>query len=216
MSLRSSARKVSARKKAFDAFVKTLAWYVGWVGMILLAACGVLWLAPGALGGVTAERLPMYTMGAILMASFVGWLYVNKGQDRIKKHLGRAVNIVLFLLIPTACMIAGFAQDPIVDATGWQPPAHPFWLVVHWYPIALVIVCAAVFLGWKSKPRKHVYLDRGAGYALLFAPYALLFVYLSLGVHLDWVEASMRETLTAMGQYAIAIQLIMTFFIGGE
>jgi hypothetical protein len=213
MSIRASANRISARKRAFDAAVKGVLWYVGWIGMGLLIACAVLWMVPGA---VPADRLPIYTMIAMLMASFVGWLYVNKGQDRIKKHLGRPVNVVLFLLLPTGCLIAGLAQEWVGDATGWQPPAHPFWLFVHWYPIVLVIVCAAVFLTWKSRPRKHVYIERGVGYVLLFAPYALLFAYLSLGVHMDWIEGSMHETLTSMGSYAIAVQLLMAFFIGGE
>jgi hypothetical protein len=57
---------------------------------------------------------------------------------------------------------------------------------------------------------------RGLGYVLLFAPYALLFMYLSLGVHVDWIEGPMHDTLTSMGSYAIAVQLILAFFIGGE
>jgi len=211
MSIRASANRISARKRAFDAAVKTLAWYVGWLGMLLLAACGGLWLlAPDM------AHLPLYTMGAMLLASFVGWLYVNKGQDRIKKHLGKPVNILLFLVLTTGCLVAGIAQDWIAETTGWQPPDHLFWQFVRWYPIVLVIVCACVFLLWKSKPRKHVYLDRGLGYALLFAPYALLFAYLSLGVHMDWIDESLHGTLGALGRYAIVAQLLMAFFIGGD
>src|SRR5688572_5708443 len=72
MSIRASANRISARKRAFDAAVKGVLWYVGWLGMGLLIACAVLWMVPGA---VPADRLPIYTMIAMLMASFVGWLY---------------------------------------------------------------------------------------------------------------------------------------------
>ena len=220
MTLRSSARSLKARKRAVDDAVKAVAWYVGWLGLILLALCGVLWLIPAdnwdGTAGLRAERLPLYTMVAMLAASLVGWLYVNKGEDRIKQRLGRNVNLALFVLVPIACMIAGFLQPWLTEQTGWQPPGHPFWIFVHWYPTMLVIVCAVVFLNWKAKPRKHVYVDRGVGYALLFLPYGLLVAYLVLGVRLDWIGQSIQETMTAMGRYSLAIQLVIAYFIGGD
>lgn len=220
MTLRSAARSLRARKRAFDDSVKSLAWWVGWFGMGLLALNGLLWLVPHSVWdgvlGLRAERLPVYTMVAMLLASLVGWLYVNKGEDRIKKRLGRHVNLALFVVLPLACMAAGLLQEWLTRQTGWQPPGHPFWLFVHWYPSLLVITCATVFLAWKSRPRKHVYLDRGLGYTLLFLPYGLLFAFLVLRVRLDFVGDSMQETMAAMGRYALVIQLVIAYFIGGD
>lgn len=219
MTLRSAARSLRARKRAFDDSVKAGSWWVGWFGMGLLALVGLLWLIPHSVWdgtlGLRAERLPVYTMVAMLLASLVGWLYVNKGEDRIKKQLGRHVNLALFVVLPLACMAAGLLQDWLMRQTDW-PQGHPFWLFVHWYPSLLVVVCAAVFLAWKAKPRKHVYLDRGLGYTLLFLPYALLFAFLVLRVRLDFVGESMQETMAAMGRYALVGQLVIAYFIGGD
>ncbi|MBK8205353.1 MAG: hypothetical protein IPK87_01045 [Planctomycetes bacterium] len=220
MSLRSSARSARARKRAFDDAVKAFAWYAGWVGMALLAAVGLLWLLPrdswDGTAGLQGGHLPVYTLVALLMASLVGWWYVNKGEDRIKRRIGRPLHTVAFVVLPLACMAAGFLQDSVADATNMQPPGHPFWLFVRWYPPVLVMVCAVVFLAWKARPRRHVYLDRGLGYALLFLPYALLFAYIAVGVYVDWLDESLHDTLASAGGYAIVIQLLFAYFIGGD
>lgn len=220
MSLRTSARSARARKRAFDNAVKAFAWYAGWVGMALLAIVGLLWLLPrdswDGMAGLDAAHLPIYTLVALLMASLVGWWYINKGEDRIKQRIGRTLHIVAFVVVPLACMAAGFLQATIADATNMQPPGHPFWLFVRWYPPVLVLICAAVFLAWKARPRRHVYLDRGLGYALLFLPYALLFAYLAADVYVDWLDDSLHDTLASAGGYAIVMQLVFAYFIGGD
>lgn len=78
------------------------------------------------------------------------------------------------------------------------------------------MVSAAVFLGWKAKPRRYVYLDRALGYALLFTPYALLFAYLALGVYLGWIDDALHQTLASAGGYALVLQLVFAYFIGGD
>lgn len=220
MTLRSAARSARARKRAFDDAVKAFAWYAGWIGMALLALAGVIWAfgperLDGAMG-LRAHDLPIYTMAALIMASLLGWWYINKGEDRIKRRIGRHAALGLFVILPLVCMAAGLLQKQLVGATGWQPPDHPLWLFVHWYPPLLVVASAISFLTWKARPRKHVYLDRGLGYALLFTPYALLFAYLALGMHLGWIDQHLHETLAAAGGYALVLQLVFAYFIGGE
>ncbi|MBX3458520.1 MAG: hypothetical protein KF696_00990 [Planctomycetes bacterium] len=220
MTLRSAARSARARKRAFDKLVKAFAWYTGWFGMALLALCGLLWLigpehVDGMLG-LRAAHMPLYTMTALIAASLLGWWYINKGEDRIKQHIGRTAGLVLFVILPLACMAAGLLQAHVADSTGWHPPGHPFWLIVRWYPPLLVMVSAAVFLGWKAKPRRYVYLDRALGYALLFTPYALLFAYLALGVYLGWIDDALHQTLASAGGYALVLQLVFAYFIGGD
>ena len=220
MSISSKARSIRARKRRFDDAVKAGAWYVGWIGMGLLALCGLLWLIPAdswdGLAGLSADRLPVYTMVATLMASLVGWLHINKGEDRIKARLGKSVNLVLFVVLPIGCLLCEFVQPWLSDQTAWQPHGHSLWLFVHWYPTLLVILCAGVFLSWKSRPRKHVYLERSFGYGLLFMPYGLLFAFLVLEVRVDWVGQSMQETMTTMGRYSLGVQLVIAYFIGGD
>ena len=218
MNARTSMRKAKRAKRRFDEFVEDAAWYLGWLGVGLLAICGLLWLVPhdvwdGTLG-LHEARLPIYTLVAMLLASLVGWGYVNDGEDRIRKGLGKQVDLVLFVILPLACIAAELLKTWIARQTGMQPPNHPFWLFVRWYPIALICVSAAAFMLWKSRPRRHVYLDRGLGYALLLAPYALLFAFLELGLRMDWVDQNLRETFGAAGQYSIALQLVVAYFIG--
>jgi hypothetical protein len=218
MSLRSTARNAKAFKRTFDTVVRTLAWYVGWAGMFVLIALGMLWLLPQQHWQhvLPPDRLPVYTVVALLFASLVGWSYVNQGEDRIRRRIGKQPNLVAFVIIPIACLLAEVLARPIAEATGMQPPHHPFWIFVRWYPPALIALSAAVFMLWKSKPRKRIYLDRGIAYAALLTPYALLFAYMVVGVYVDWLDQPMHETLAPAGGYAIAIQLVMAYFIGSD
>lgn len=220
MMAKASIRKASRAKKSFDRGVQAFAWYAGWVGFGLLVLCGLLWLLPrDAWDGVLALKarsLPLYTLVALLMASLLGWRLVNLGEDRLKRNFGKQVNLVLFVILPIGCILAELLQSHVADSTGMQPPDHPFWLFVRWYPIALICVSAGVFLMWKSRPRKRVYFDRGVGYVMLLTPYALLFAFLELGLRMDWLDTHLRETFSAAGQYTIALQLVVAYFIGGD
>ncbi len=218
MSLRSTARDAKAFKRTFDALVRTLAWYVGWFGMFALIALGMLWLLPREQWQhvLPPDRLATCTVIALLFASLVGWSYVNQGEDRIRRRIGKQANLVAFVVVPIACLLAELLARPISDATGMHPPHHPFWVFVRWYPPALIVLSAAVFMLWKSKPRKRVYFDRGVGYAVLLTPYALLFAYMVVGVYVDWLDRSLHETLAPAGGYAIAIQLVMAYFVGSD
>lgn len=220
MTLSSKARSVRARKRRFDEFVETAAWYAGWAGVAMLAGCAILWLLPGDSWDGTlklrADRLPLYAMVALLLASLVGWGYVNIGENRLKKNFGKHLNLALFVVLPLACIAAGMLKGWITDQTGWHSADHPFWLFVRWYPPLLVVVCAGVFISWKARPRKHVYLERGLGYLLLLVPYAMLFAFLELGIRLEWLDGPLRDTFSALGQYSVALQLVMAYFIGGD
>ncbi|MBZ0136332.1 MAG: hypothetical protein K8I27_08165 [Planctomycetes bacterium] len=220
MTAKGSIRKASRAKRSFDRGVQAFAWYTGWVGFGLLVVCGLLWLVPGeswdGMFALKARRLPSYTLVALLMASLLGWRLVNLGEDRLKRNFGRHVNLALFVIVPLACILSELLQRQLTNATGMQAPDHAFWLFVRWYPIALICVSAAVFLMWKSRPRKRVYFDRGVGYVILLTPYALLFAFLELGLRMDWLDTHLRETFSAAGQYTIALQLITAYFIGGD
>jgi len=211
-----SVRKARALKRKFDAGVRTFAWYAGWLGAVSLALCGLLWLAPpsswdGA-AGLRAENWPIYAMLSLITASLLGWSFVNMGQDRLQKRLGKSVSAVLFVILPLFCL-ANTLWPAALESEIGASHSHPVWIFIRWYPPLATIGCAAVFLSWKSRPRKRVYWDRGAGYALLLAPYALLFAVLELGVHLDWVSAAHRETLSKLGNLALVLQIVVAFFI---
>ena len=213
-------RNARALKKRFDAFVRELAFWGGWAGIGLCLLCGLLWLLPesswdGVLG-LTAGSLPVYTVLALALAALAGWRFVNAGQDRITRRVGRNVGRVAFVALPLACLAIGWFLEPVSRWTGFEPPSHPFWIVVRWYPPVAALVCAAVFLAWKSRPRRNVLWDRGLWYALLLLPYALLFATLELGLHVDWFEAQHRETVRSLGSHAIILQLLLAYFVGGD
>jgi hypothetical protein len=218
MSLRSTARDAKAYKRAFDRFVRGVAWYDGWVGMFALIALGMLWLLPRQhwQHALPPDRLAVYTVIALLFASLVGWSYVNQGEDRIRRRIGKRANLVAFVIIPIACLLAELLSRQVSTATGMHPPTHPFWVFVRWYPPVLIVLSAGVFMLWKSKPRKRVYLDRGVAYAVLLTPYALLFAYMVVGLYVGWLDESLDQTLASAGAYAIAIQLVMAYLIGSD
>lgn len=217
---RRAFQKARSAKRRFDGWVRTTAWYAGWTGVALLVGVFVLYMAPASAwdgrAGLREAHLPVYLLIGVLMASMVGWSFIEAGEDRIKKHLGKYVNLVLFVILPLSCAAAELLAGPISRSTGWQKPGHPFWNVVFWYPALLVMVCAAVYLSWKSRPRKRVYLDRGASAALLMLPYAVLFAYIVLGVHVDWLDDKLQDTMNSLGAYALVLQLVLAYFVGGD
>lgn len=214
-----SVRKGRALKRKFDAAVRTFAWYTGWAGAVALALCGLLWLAPAdswdGLLGLDAQRWPLYAMIALVASSLLGWSFVNIGQDRVQNRVGKGLSAVAFVVLPLFCLANTLWPAALASEIG-NDRQHPVWLFIRWYPPLVTMVCTAVFLTWKSKPRKRVYLDRGAGYALLLAPYALLFAVLELGVHLNWLDSARQETLEALGSSAIVLQIVIAFFISAS
>lgn len=213
MSASSRYRRLRALKRRFDAVVVAIAWYAGWAGLAALLGLLALRVLPAGawdiMPGLRAEHWPVYAMVALITAGLLGFSLVNRGQDRIKKRLGSTMSAIVFAMLPLLCLAATlwalYARE--------QPSGGPWWLFVRWYPPVVTILCAATFLAWKARPRKHVYVERGFGYALLLAPYALLFATLELGVQFSWLDESWRETLTALGSTAIVLQLVLAFFI---
>ncbi len=212
-----SVRKGRALKRRFDAGVRSFAWYTGWVGAAGFALCGLLWLAPqsawdGTLG-LRASQWPVYAIVTLVAASLLGWSFVNIGQDRLEKRIGRGLSALCFVVLPLFCLANTLWPAAMTSEIGTDHRHHPVWLFVRWYPPLVTMTCAGVFLAWKSKPRKRVYLDRALGFAVLLAPYAILFAVMELGVHLDWLDESRRRTLDALGSAAIVLQIVVAFFI---
>ncbi|MBE7490928.1 MAG: hypothetical protein HS108_04125 [Planctomycetes bacterium] len=212
-----SVRKGKTLKRRFDAAARWLAWHVGWAGAVALTLCGLLWLAPAeswdGVAGLRASHWPVYAMVALMTASLLGWSFVEAGQDRIEHRVGKGVSAVLFVVLPVFCLACTLWPGALEREIG-PDRGHPLWLAVRWYPPLLTMLCAAVFLTWKSRPRRRVYWDRGAGYALLLAPYALLFAVLELGVRWQWLSDAHGRTLSELGSAAIVLQIVAAFVIG--
>lgn len=201
-------------KSRFEGFIRPAARVAGALGMAMLAGCAALsqtpeeaW--PGLL--LPASRLPVYWMVALAVASLLGWAYVNDGQKRIRRAVGPALALCLFVIVPIAFAILGFAGERNVAQFGGPGPGHVLWILVRWYGPAMVVTSLAAFLTWKSRGRS----GRGVWFALLVAPYAALFAYLVVGFHLPGMGEMHHETIRSLGSWALALQLALAFFVGG-
>ncbi len=200
-------------KRRFDVGVTQFAWAAGWLGTGLLLVCALLWMLPRS-GGVPAESLVPATVGALLLASLVGWGFVNEGQNAVARRFPPLVGFLAFFALPLSCGLIGLFEAAVSRATGFAPPNHPFWLFVTWYPPLLVMSCAAVYFKRQAWPRSRLHLARTLWVLLLFVPYALLFGYLVLHLRIDALADPLHETLGKLGQYGLIVQILLAFFVG--
>jgi hypothetical protein len=201
-------------KSKLEAFLRPAARVAGFVGIALLVGCAVLWTTPAPKWprGLSPDRLPVYAMTSLVVASLLGWTFVHDGQVRIKRAIGKTASFPLFVVLPIAFAILGLVGAARLAAVGGPAPSHWLWTLVRWYGPSMVVASLAAFLTWKSRGRT----SRGAWFAVLVAPYAALFAYLVFGLHVAGIAEARHATLTALGSWAIALQLATAFFIGGK
>jgi hypothetical protein len=199
-------------KSRIENVVRPTARIAGAAGIAMLVACAVLaetpaeewpaWLSP--------HRLRVYVMLSLAVASLLGWTFVNDGQKRIRRAIGARISMAAFVILPIAFAILGLVGAETMHAVGAPAPWHWFWRVVRWYGPVLVIVSLVAFLTWKSRGR----YGRGAWFVLLVAPYAALFAYFVLHLHVAPLEDAHATTIRALGSWAVALQLALAFFVG--
>lgn len=204
----------AAIPKRLDDHVRPVATWIGWSGTAALGACGVLYAMPDEdwPGGLTRARLPVYVTIALVAASLLGWAYMQQGQQRIERRVGRRAAFWLFVALPLAAAAIGIVEDraPLSAET------HASWAAVfrvaRWVSPAAIVVSVAAFMS--SKARRSA--GHGIAYSLLFLPYAVLLAALVFGFHLPWVDRPLHETLGALGGGAVALQLALAWFVGGS
>jgi hypothetical protein len=199
-------------KSRIEAVIRPSARVAGAAGIAMLVGCAVLsetpaeewpdWLSP--------ERLPVYWMVSLAVASLLGWTFVNDGQKRIKRSIGAKVSLWAFVVLPISFAILGLIGAHRFASVGGPGTEHWFWKVVRWYGPVLVILSLVAFLTWKSRGR----YGRGAWFVLLIAPYAALFTVLVLHVRVGPLEDAHAATIRALGTWAITLQLALAFFVG--
>lgn len=201
-------------KARFEEFLRPGARVAGACGLAMLAACAVLAGTPPERwpGALDPDRLAVYAVVSLAVASMLGWAFAHEGQKRIRKAVGDRVALAAFVVLPIAFAIVGLVGAQRIAAAGGPPPEHWTWSVVHWYGPTLAVLSLAAFLSWKSRGRT----GRGAWFALLVAPYALLLACLVFGFRVVALDDAHADTLRALGSWAVALQLALGFFVGGE
>jgi hypothetical protein len=194
-------------------FVRTAARVLGWLGILLLAACWLLAVTPdqGWPGWLDPTHLPIYVSLSLVLACMLGWAFVEEGQEHIERAVGAVVSVALFVVLPVACAALGvLASNPF--GIGWgPPPTHWVHPLARWYGPSLVVVSLVVFLRRKSRAGRA----RGVWFGLLVAPYVALFAWLVLGVRVGGLDEAHEATVHSLGAWAIALQLALAFFVGG-
>jgi hypothetical protein len=201
-------------KSRFEAFLRPTARVVGAIGIAMLVACGVLAETPSSEwpARLDPSHLPVYVMVSLVVASLLGWTCVHDGQVRIRRAIGKTASLGAFVILPISFAILGFVGAQRLAPLGGPPPWHWFWQLVRWYGPGLVVLSLVSFITWKSRGR----YGRGAWFVLLVAPYAALFAYAVFGVRIEAIDEAHHTTMRALGTWAVAIQLAMAFFVGGD
>lgn len=206
-------------KRAFDAWVAPIAWWLGWLGMAGLVACGVLSQLPVAdwPGFLSPARLPLYTVGALLLASLLGWTFVAIGQVRIRRRIGRRASVLLLVVLPILCGLIMlptlYLKFDVLAWLGMPGTNHPAAVFVRWYPPLLVVTCLIAFLAqMATEGRGAINPWRLAWFSALVTPYAVILAYLVFNLQLGWEGDPLLRSLASSG---IAVQIALGYFLRG-
>lgn len=197
--------------RRIDARVEPAAALVGWAGIVALGVLALLVLRPDEEWptGFTRARLPVYVTVALVAASLLGWTFVQRGQARIERRIGRRWSLRVFVFLPLLAAAIG-----LVEGTGVLPDAlHarcvPVFDVARWVAPLSIAACLASFL--TSRPLRGP--RRRALHVLLLLPYAALLLSIALDFELPFVAESMQEGLSALGGGAVAVQVVLAWFV---
>ena len=200
--------------KRIDERVRPFATWLGWLGTAALAGCGVLAAMPDAEwpDGLIRARLPVYVTISLVAASLLGWAYMQQGQSRIERRVGRRAAFWLFVALPIAAAVLGIVEDKAPLGPGARASWSTLFSIARWYSPAAIVASVAAFMS--AKARRST--SHGIAYTLLFAPYAVLLAALVFGFHFPWIDEPLHDTLGALGGGAVALQLALAWFVGGS
>jgi len=194
-----------------NAHLAPFAALVGWSGIAALAVLGLLSLRPDEEWptGLERARLPVYVTLALVAASLLGWTFVQRGQKRIGRQLGRRGSLWVFVFLPLLAAGVGVVEGTRVLPDAAHARCELLFDVARWVGPVSIAVCLAAF--FTSPPLRGT--QSRAVHALLVAPYAALLAPVVLGFDLPFVAEPMQEGLSALGGGAIAVQLVLAWFV---
>lgn len=198
--------------KRLDARIQPFAVAAGWCGV-----AGLLWLAwlsrqPSGDWpfGMERARLAVYVTVALVMASLLGWSFMQQGQAKIERRIGRGAALWLFGILPVAAAAITLADQHLAIPDAERAEWSTVFLVARWYSPAAVVASLWMFLEGKSRRAPQFAL-----HLALLLPFAALLGAVVFGFHVPFVDESLRETLRTLGAGAIALQILLAWFVGG-
>lgn len=206
-------KDVAALGSRIDAVVRPAATAIGWAGIMALVALALLSGAPPGdwPSFLDPRRMAVYATIALVAASLLGWSFMQQGQERIMRRTGRGPGLLLFVFLPVAAAILSFVDGHAPLEPGTRAEFSTLFWIARWYSPAAVVASVVAFLAAKSNRTA-----RGIWYAALLTPYCVLLGALVFGFRFPWIEVPLRTTLGALGGGAIAVQLVLAWFVGGS
>lgn len=205
--------------RRLDERLRPVALLAGWLGFAAAAGCALLHATPDAhwptsLTWLTRDRLPACATLSLVTASLLGWAYMQEGQSRIERRVGRRWSLVLFVLLPIAAAAIAFveAEAPLEPAT--RERTAWLFLAARWYAAAAVVANLVAFGKGRLAARRRGRAARAVAFGVLVAPYLLLLAALVLGVRLPWLDHSLRGAIDSLGTGGVAVQLAIAWFVG--
>lgn len=204
--------RAASLPKRLDARVRPFAIAAGWCGVAALV--WLAWLSRQREGdwpaGMERGRIAVYVTVALVLASLLGWSFMQQGQARIERRLGRTAAMWVFGILPVAAAAITLADQhlalPEADRADWSSA----FLIARWYSPAAVVASLWTFLESKSRRTPEFVI-----HAALLLPFAALLAAVVFGFHVPFVDESLRETLRTLGAGAIALQILLAWFVGG-
>jgi hypothetical protein len=208
---------VASIPKRLDERVRPFARALGWAGIAALAGCAWLRVAPHEdwPAGLEPRRFPVYVTVALVAASLLGWAYMQEGQARIERRIGRRAALAVFVFLPLGAAVAGWVDDRVALAPETRASWATTFRVARWVSPALVVASLWSFFAGKAVRASGLHVPRAIGYGLLLLPFVALLGALVFGFRFPWIDEPLHETLTALGGGAVALQIVLAWFVGG-
>ncbi len=208
---------VQTTRERLNAFLLPIAWWTGVAGLVALALSGALWLLPAERwpAALDPDHLPVYLTVSLVLASLLGWGCMLQGLARVRRAVGWRVGGWLFVLLPLGCAVAGALDVHGVIALDDLPGAPWAARALRWYPPLVVSLALVVYVALKARPRDEGRFERAAWFTAVVAPYALLIATIALGVEASWLEGPVADTVDELGSWAIVLQVVLAYFVGG-
>ncbi len=194
-----------------------VSWWLGWLGLLALPVLGALRLVAEDARPVPLadDEFRLAAVAALAVASLLGWGCMERGEERVRRAIGRGPALLLFVVIPVGLWALTIGQERgWADVAEW--PGGEWWMLApRVVPAALVAISLTAFLTSQARPRRRIRWGRGAWWLLLVTPYAALIALTVLRVPApaEFGEP-VSDGLAALAGGSIAAQLAIGYFLG--